>query len=795
MQLSANNPGAATMTLLRSTTRGGPYTVLGQSTNDNTVAPQTTYFYVMRADNGSTLGELSNEVQVTTPAMITSVPTGVAVTPTDSAVNVSWTPVPEAASYQVGTSNNQNGPFTPICTTTDSHCVQSATNATLTWFAVRSGNGNGIDFSAWSPALSATATSNGLATPSVYATAGNSVVTLQWASVTGATTYRVYRRTPFISDWVEVLPPTLTLSFNDTTVTNDTTYVYQVQALNAGAGTSSAYGTLIGLPVRPNSSRAARVTGFNVTPTAEGFLVSWDPVPGATNYTVRSGFRRGGSIAAQVTSCTTNDPFDTRCNLSGMVGTNYWVSMSVTTPEGETASTDEIGPVQSSLASPVLPGIGSYGGNGLMQVSATTLANTQYRFARRFRARDWQVLPPANDAYFLEPQLNGVEVRYALQAVNANGASGWSYANFTAPSFANPPVPSSVVVTPVNGGVTVEWDPVIGVPNVGVQVSTDLAGGSALQLALSTDAMDTIRSFLFTGSPRYIRVVPSGSSITARPVVVTPTSAVPAAPNLTLTPGLQGADLDWTAVNGATSYRVYHRVDRQPWRLILNAPSSVLSMRDLSVENGETVNWGVVAVTPQGVTGWSPLRFTVANPNFPPMPLNVVSAPADQFINLSWDAVPGATGYSVQWNNGTTWISACSFSSQYETHCRVNAANGTSPVVRVAASNATGTGLFSVPLGGSTPSAAYPDAITGATVTANGPGSLRVSWNASPDATSYRVFRRPTNGIAAAVMDVTTTSFDDSGLTSGTQYIYYVSGVNSTGLGAWSFGSTPIAAP
>jgi hypothetical protein len=73
------------------------------------------------------------------------------------------------------------------------------------------------------------------------------------------------------------------------------------------------------------------------------------------------------------------------------------------------------------------------------------------------------------------------------------------------------------------------------------------------------------------------------------------------------------------------------------------------------------------------------------------------------------------------------------------------------------------------------------------------PGSVRVSWAAVPTATSYKVYRRLSTGAPALLPLATTSPFDDTGLTSGATYVYYVQAVNGVGPGAWSSPDTVVA--
>lgn len=68
-----NDPNAATWTIKRSLVSGGPYTTMSSGLTqpgcvDNTVAPKTTYYYVVSATNSvGTSSDSTPEAQGTTP--------------------------------------------------------------------------------------------------------------------------------------------------------------------------------------------------------------------------------------------------------------------------------------------------------------------------------------------------------------------------------------------------------------------------------------------------------------------------------------------------------------------------------------------------------------------------------------------------------------------------------------------------------------------------------------------------------------------------------------------------------
>ncbi len=72
--------------------------------------------------------------------------------------------------------------------------------------------------------------------------------------------------------------------------------------------------------------------------------------------------------------------------------------------------------------------------------------------------------------------------------------------------------------------------------------------------------------------------------------------------------------------------------------------------------------------------------------------------------------------------------------------------------------------------------------------------AVNLSWNASPGATSYNIYRGTTSGGEGTtpVGTSTSTGFTDTGLTNGTQYYYKISATNSAGTSAQSGEVTAI---
>lgn len=193
------------------------------------------------ADNPEIAGieVLSNTVSSPTPP---STPTGLTASAGSGSVTLSWSASSGTApiTYNIyrGTTPGGEG-ATPIATGVNAltYTDGGLTNGTTYYYEVSASNSAGA--SGKSGEANATPQSSGTApsTPTgLTATAGNTSVALSWSASTGTTpiTYNVYRGT---TSGGESSTPIATgvngVTFNDTGLTNGTTYYYEVSAANS----------------------------------------------------------------------------------------------------------------------------------------------------------------------------------------------------------------------------------------------------------------------------------------------------------------------------------------------------------------------------------------------------------------------------------------------------------------------------------------------------------------------------------------------------------------------------------
>ncbi len=218
--------GATSYNVKRSTTNGGPYsTIIGvTATNysDTAVTNGTTYYYVVSALNTS--GESTNSSQASaTPSATPPAPFISGVTLTNGML-------------QMSVSGNQGY----------SYIVQTSTNLTSSWQTLFATNPQTMPFqfidtrAPTSPNRFYRVQALSIVPPSdltVYP--GNVKTHLSWTSSQGATGYNLKRSITSGGPYTAVTSQTLT-NYNDTAVTNGTTYYYVVSALNTSGESANS---------------------------------------------------------------------------------------------------------------------------------------------------------------------------------------------------------------------------------------------------------------------------------------------------------------------------------------------------------------------------------------------------------------------------------------------------------------------------------------------------------------------------------------------------------------------------
>lgn len=570
-------------------------------------------------------------------------------------------------------------------------------------------------------------------------------VSLTWDEVPGAAQYRIYR------DGTQIAA-TIMPGYVDTGLIDGTAYAYRVRAVNV-AGWSPLSDEVVGLPtVAPPDTP----TGLAVTPSDGQVQLGWQSSARATGYEV---FRDGLLVAT---------PVDPSFTDTGLVdGTSYSYTVTATNATSQSAPSAPVTavPVARTPAAPA--GVVASPGNGSVTLSWTPVDGaTSYQVLRNGSV----VGTPTSASYTDTGLTNGTTYSYTVLAYRLNSApSAPSTAVWATPVAPPLSAPTGVAATPGDGQVALAWTPVAGAASYRVYRNGVLVGSPAASGYTDT-GLTNGTSYSYT----VVAVSTASVSPASAAVNATPAATAPGAPT-----GLSGqagdttATLSWTAVSGATSYRIYRAG-------VLRTTVAATTWTDTGLTNGTAYGYYVTAIR-SGVESAASTTISVTPVAVVPSPpTGLVAAPGSTQVSLTWTAAANAASYRVY--RGGVLVGSPTATSFLDT----GLTNGTSYSWTVVAVNGTAASTASATVT-ATPLAPAPTAPTGLTATA-GNAQVSLTWTASANATSYRVYR---GGVL--VSSPTSTAYVDTGLTNGTTYSYYVVAVTDTTPSAPS--STVTATP
>ena len=286
---------------------GGNYAVVGgmltnTSYTDTSVNNGTTYYYVVYAGNNPT-GQFSmpSTQASATPLPLPPPPTGLTATAGNAQVALTWNPSANATYYYVGRSTTSGANYLLISgmITNPNYTDTSVSNGTTYYYIVYAGNIPNGNYSFASSQVSATPMLSGTpAVPSgLIALGQSSSIALSWNVDAGAASYNVKRSTVSSGPYSTIASPS-SAYYNDTSVTQGTTYYYEVSAVNPmGESPNSAQvsaTTVLPVPSAPTgltatAGHAQVVLTWNPSSNATFYYVGRSTNPNAVNYSVVSG--------------------------------------------------------------------------------------------------------------------------------------------------------------------------------------------------------------------------------------------------------------------------------------------------------------------------------------------------------------------------------------------------------------------------------------------------------------------------------------------------------------------------
>ena len=586
---------------------------------------------------------------------------------------------------------------------------------------------------------------------------------LSWSSLSGASSYRVYRKQAGGS-WSQIAT-TKSTQYTDTSVKNGKFYTYTVRALRGS--TLTAYDT-VGLsscylaPYKPT-----------VTNTASGVQLSLPDPLDDFGYLVYIYRRTGSGSWTRIGAQRAYTP--SWVDTTAVSGTTYDYTVRIS--YANTAS--PISSVRHTyLSTPDLVSAACQG-SGIRVSWKKVTGASGYRIYRKTAGSGWTRITDLSGgsvtSYTDTNVKNNTDYTYTVKALKGSFSSYYSTTGISC-HYLTPPTISSASNT--STGITLQWNAITGA--TGYQLYRKTGSGSWAKIATITDgsASYTDSSGLSSGT-EYTYTVRAQNSKGLSHYLAGRSVTKLDIPELSSAVCSNGAvHVSWQKVAGASAYRVYRKTAGSGWTRIADLTGgSVTSYDDTNVKDNTTYTYTVKAIKGSSSSYYSTVGISclyLAPPTISSL------ANAQDGITLHWNAVPNAVSYHIYRKSGSSsWIRIASVSGSSTSYTDTSdLASGTkyTYTLRVQCDSSTSSylsGTSILYLG--TPS------LTSA-VCQN--GSIRVTWEKVAGASGYRIYRKAANASGwtriADLSGGSVTSYDDTGVKNNTSYTYTVKAINGS---------------
>jgi fibronectin type 3 domain-containing protein len=318
-----------------------------------------------------------------------------------------------------------------------------------------------------------------------------------------------------------------------------------------------------------------------------------------------------------------------------------------------------------------------------------------------------------------------------------------------------------------------------------------LSGGPYTRLATGIEAAAYVDSGLANGRTLYYVVsafngLGEGPNSAEVAVVPTPVLALPDPPSgVSSVGGDARVIVSWVPSAGATRYDVKRgTASGGPYATILGGPLVATTYTDLSVTNGTPYFYVVSAQNSLGTSPDSPETSAtpVAPPSVPLAPDGLTGVPGDTQVALTWSAAAGATSYNLYRGLFPAGPYTLVINTQILETIDRGLTDGTTYYYLATSVNSLGESAPSSGISATPIAPALPPPPPDGLLATPGNSQVSLSWNETPEAAGYRVYRATVpGGPYAPIVAVPVSLYTDIGLTNDLRYYYVVTAVNSAG--------------
>ncbi|MGI6295663.1 MAG: fibronectin type III domain-containing protein [Armatimonadota bacterium] len=779
---------------------------------DSGLEPSTAYYYKVYAYNEGGSAGSANTASAVTQAKALDPPTGLqAAAISSSQVQLNWHAVDGALGYRVQYASNAGGPYTaPVAlgANVTAYSFSRLTPSTTYFFRVCAYNSVGN--SEYSDAVAATTQAVPPIAPRLSATAvSDQQIDLSWNVVNGATSYVLERRNPANGDY-EIIGTVdgSIASYSDIKLSSSTTYYYRATAANSmgssGYSNVASATTRAKLPDVPVGLKATVVSTNQID-------LSWQDVDGETGYRVQRASNENGPYYNLATTTANVTNF---ANYGLLPGTAYYYRVCAYSSLGTSEYCDAVEAITKSLP-PAAP--------RSLTAKAVSASQIELQWIGVTGAEDYVIerSTSANGAFevignsaaktsFSDTGLSAsTAYYYRVYATNSGGNSGYSnVANATTqtPLPELPEAPAGLTATAVSTSqINLTWNAVAGAAGYTIERAPG-ANGAFVKIGSTNAGVTTFANTGLTASTAYYYRVyatnaagNSNYSNVANATTQTPLPEPPEAPaGLTATAvSTSQINLAWNAVAGATAYTIERAPGANAFAKIGNTNAGVTTFANTDLAASTTYYYRVYATNAAGNSNYSNVTNATTQTPLPELPeapagLTATAVSTSQ-INLAWNAVAGAAGYTIERaaSANAAFVKIGSTNAGVTTFANTGLAASTAYYYRVYATNAAGNSNYSNVANATTqtPLPELPEAPAGLTATAVSTSQINLAWNAVAGATGYTIERAA--GANAAFVKIGSTNagvttFANTGLAASTAYYYRVYATNAAGNSNYS---------
>jgi subtilase family serine protease len=299
------------------------------------------------------------------------------------------------------------------------------------------------------------------------ATGATGGITLNWGAASGATSYEVYRGTSATSISTSPVASVSGTTYDDTSVTNGTTYYYEVEGLDSsGQGIPSNRASAS--PGSSSPSAPSPPTNLKATGGTSSIALSWTASAGASSYDVLRSTTSGAETlyASGVTSTTYTDT-----NVTS--GPTYYYTVEAvgsgltSGPSGQAAASTTGAPPGAPALSATVSGV------SVVLSWGSVSGASSYEVLRGTSVASLSIYAITTATGYTDTQVSdGTTYSYEVEAVNTAGLVG---------------PPSNEVSETISSVIK-------------ASISKSCSGASCTFTSTSTDAGGTITTYLWTTS-------------------------------------------------------------------------------------------------------------------------------------------------------------------------------------------------------------------------------------------------------------------------------------------------------